>query len=178
MSRIPILALTLALGPTCVSAQSDQQIQASVERSLHIYGLTAVHPSVQNGAVILSGWVNICRDRLLADELTGRIQGVTTIDDLIDVSGPPIPDAQLQNEADSIVARRLHKLGGFGYGSITAHVQDGIVALHGTAAAELAAPTIAAIAATSGVRNVIDRVHRVPPYDSDWRRSHPPEVVH
>jgi osmotically-inducible protein OsmY len=180
MSRILILALALtpALGATCVSAQSDRQIQESVQRSLHAYSLTSIHSFVHGGAVTLTGSVYLCRDRLLADELAGRVQGVTTIDDLIDVSGPAVPDAQLQSETDSILARRLHKLGGFGYGSITARVQNGIVALYGTAAAELAAPSIAAIAATLGVRNVIDRVHRVPPYDSDWRRSHPPEVVH
>jgi hypothetical protein len=183
MRRILILALILTAGSACLSAQSDQpiqsdqEIQSEVQRALSAYALTSIHSSVQDGAVTLTGPVILCRDRLLADEMASHIQGVQTIHDLMNVSGPSIPDAQLQAFVERVINRRHHKLGWFGYGSITVQVQDGIVALYGTAAPELTAPIVDEIARTQGVKNLIDRVHRVPPYDSSWRRSHPPQMV-
>jgi len=174
-----MLILTLVLAPAVIRAgtHDDQAVEAAVQRALRAYALNAVRPDVRDGAVTLTGSVGLCRDRLLADELAGRVQGVKSIDDRIDVSGPPVPDSQLKADVDGIIARRHHMLGWFGYGSISARVQDGIVDLSGTAAPELAAPSISAIAGMLGVRNVIDRIHRVPPYDSSWRRSHPPEAI-
>lgn len=178
MRRVPILALILVIATGIACAESDQDIQAAVQRSLRAYALNDVHTAVRNGSVTLTGSVTICRDRLLADELAGRVQGVNAIDDQINVSGPSIPDNQLKADVERIITQGHHKLGWFGYGSVTTQVQDGIVGLYGTAAAELAAPVIAAVAVTPGVRNVVDRIQRVPPYDSSWSRSHPPDIIH
>lgn len=178
MRRIPIFALILAVATACALAQSDRDLQTAVQRSLRAYALNDVHTAVRDGAVTLTGSVSICRDRLLADELVGRTQGVQTIDDQIDVSGPSIPDNQLKADVDRIIAQGHHKLGWFGYGTVTTQVENGIVGLYGTASSELAAPVVAAVAVIPGVRNVIDRIHRVPPYDSSWVRSHPPDIIH
>jgi osmotically-inducible protein OsmY len=177
MSRMPILALTFMLSAACLAAQSDQEIQASVERNLHAYSLASIHTSVQHGAVTLTGLVNLCSDRLLADEIAARIKGVKAIYDLIEVSGPAIPDEQLQAGVERIIAVRLRNLGGFGYGSITTRVRNGVVGLFGTAAPELTGPAVAEIIGMQGVRNLVDRVRRVRPYDSSWRISHPPQLV-
>jgi osmotically-inducible protein OsmY len=175
-----ILALPFTLSLTCATAQSapgtDERIQASIQRDLRAYSLTQVRSSVQDGDVTLTGSVNVCRDRMLAREMARAVNGVLNVEDDIEVAGPAIPDQQLEALINHIVADRLRRLGGFGYGSVTARVQNGVVTLSGTAAPELTAPTIASITNTQGVRNLIDRIHRVRPYDPTWRKTHPPDL--
>lgn len=168
MRRILLVALTLILSLTYVSGQSDQQIQTAVQKALRAYSLTTTLSSVQDGFVTLTGWVVMCRDRLLAVETVNRIHGVKGVDDRIDVSGPNIPNAQLKAQIDGIIKDRIRDLGGFGFGSISAHVQDGVVTLSGAAATELTVPTIDKIAGVVGVKNLIDHVLRVPRYENQW----------
>jgi osmotically-inducible protein OsmY len=165
--------VTAALSSGAAFGQSDAEVQITVQKVLRAYSLVTVHASVQKGAVVLGGVVGSCRERLLADETVKRIHGVKTLADGIEVSGPSVPDAELKTEIARIIADRIHKLGGFGYGSIDAHVLDGAVTLSGTAAPELAMPAIDRIAGTVGVKNVIDRVIRVPHFEKIWRSKSP-----
>jgi osmotically-inducible protein OsmY len=167
------LTLTVALSSTNAFGRSDQEIQIAVQKALRAYSLVTVHFSVQKGSVTLHGVVSSCRDRLLVDETVSRIHGVRTIQDGIEVSGPRILDARLKTQIDKIIADRIRKLGGFGFGSMTVHVQDGAVTLSGAAAPELAVPAIYTIAGTVGVKNVIDHVLRVPHYEKIWRSDFP-----
>jgi osmotically-inducible protein OsmY len=165
MRRIFVLVLIFALASTYSSGQSDGEIQSAVEKAVHAYSLTRIQSSVQNGTVTLAGSVELCRDRLLAIATVKRIPGVKAIEDRIEVPGPLVPDPKLKAQIDRIIADRIHKLGGFDFGSMKASVRNGVVTLSGTAARELTAPAINAIAGVSGVRNLIDNVQRVPHYD-------------
>lgn len=176
MGRTLILALTLTIGLNCASAQSDQDIQAAVQKALHAYSLTTIESVVRNGSATLTGSVNLCTQRLLAVETAARIPGVKTIEDRIEVSGPVVSDQELKAEIHLIIADQIRKLGGFGVGSMNAHVQHGVVILSGSAAVALVEPAIDAIAGTQGVKNVINHVHRMVPYDADWRSANPPIV--
>ena len=165
MRRLLVLALAYALGSTCLSGQSDAEIQTAVQKAVRAYSLTEIKSSVEEGAVTLTGYVNLCRDKLLAVELVKKLHGVKAVEDRIEVRGPRIPDEQLTAQIDWIVAHRIQKLGGFGFGSMKSNVRDGIVTLSGTAARELAVPAINAIGGIPGVRDIIDNVRRVPHYD-------------
>lgn len=165
------LAFIFALNLTCVFAESDSKIQVSARNALRAYSLTTLHASVQKGSVILKGSVNSCRTRLLADEVVSRIHGVKTIQDSIVVLGPRVPDAQLAIQVNRIIADRIHKLGGFGHGSMTADVKNGAVTLSGNAAPELADSAVDKIAGVIGVKNVIDHVHRTTRFEPHWQSN-------
>ncbi len=177
MRRILLLACTFTLCFSLGFAQTDSQIQAAAQKALRAYELNTVQLSVQRATITLTGLVTLCRDRLLAVEMMSRIRGVKGIDDRIDVLGPRVPDEQLQPQVNRIIADQIHHLGGFGFGSMTARLKDGVVTLTGTAAVKLAEPAIAAIASVTGVRNVVDHVRRVLPYDSTWASNHPGFVL-
>ena len=167
------LAFVFALHVTCVSAQSDSEIQVEARNALRAYSLTTLHASVQNGSVILKGSVGSYPKRLLADQVVSRIRGVKTIQDGIVVLGPRVPDAQLKTQVDKIIADQIRKLGGFGYGSMDAGVQNGAVTLSGYATPELAGPAIGKIERIVGIKNVIDDIHRIARYQPHWRSDFP-----
>lgn len=163
MRRILLLVLLfIPLNLTHAFGQTDTEIQSAVQKAVHAYSLSGIQSSVQSGTVTLTGSVELYRRELLAIETVARIHGVKAIENSIVVCGPSIPDAQLKPQIDRIIADRIHKLGGFGYGSMKADVKSGVVTLSGSAAPELALPAINAIASMKGVKNVIDHVQRVP----------------
>jgi len=151
--------------------QNDQNIQANVQKALSAYSIKSIHPSVQGGVVTLTGTVDFCRTKILADELTSGIPGVKSIWDRVEVSGPTIPDKELSKQIKNLITDRIHRLGGFGFGSISAQVHDGVVTLRGYAAPQLALPTTAAVADIPGVKNLIDHIKPVPPVEPHWQSS-------
>lgn len=174
MRRI-LVAFVLLLGLHSAIAQSDEVIEANAQRALKAYSITSIHLSVQHGLVTLTGSVALYRDRLLAEQTLSGIPGIKAIWDRVRVTGPAVPDGQLKAQVTRVIADRLRKLGGLGFGSISARVRDGVVTLTGTATAKLAFPVIQKISEIAGVRNVIDHVQRVPDYDSGWPNA--PDTV-
>ena len=168
MCRIIIFVFASALGLASASAQSDPKILADVQKALHAYSLDSIHASVQNGFVTLTGDVNLCQARVLADRTLSGIPGVIAILDRVQVTGPTFPDRQLKFQVSHIIANRSRKLGGWQYGSISAHVQDGVVTLTGRAAPQLAYPAVELVAGVPGVKNVVDHVRRITPISPDW----------
>ena len=163
------IAFILAI-PAAV-AQSDGDVTAAVYKALRAYEIQGVRISVESGVVTLSGKVDRCLARLDALQMTSRIRGVQAIEDKIQVAGPRIADERLKAYLEKMIAERTRKLGGFGFGSISVGVRDGVVTLSGNAAKQLAGPVAAAVAQTTGVKNLIDRVQIVPLYDTGWAQS-------
>jgi hypothetical protein len=159
------------LGSKASFGQNDETIQANVQKALSAYSIKSIHSSVQGGVVTLTGSVDLCRTKILADELTSGIRGVKSIWDRVEVSGPTVPDKELSKEIKYLITDRIHRLGGFGFGSISAQVHDGVVTLRGYAAPQLALPTTAAVADIPGVKNLIDRIKPVPPVEPHWQSS-------
>jgi osmotically-inducible protein OsmY len=166
-----LLAMNLILVSQASFGQSDENIQANIQKALDAYSIRSIHPSVQDGVVTLTGSVDLCRTKILADQLTSGIRGVKSIWDRVQVSGPTVADKDLSKEIKNLITYRIHKLGGFGFGSISAQVQGGVVTLSGYAAPQLALPTAAAVADVPGVKNLIDHVKLVPPVESHTQNS-------
>jgi hyperosmotically inducible protein len=166
-----LLAVSMFLGSKASFGQNDQNIQANVQKALSAYSIKSIHSSVQRGVVTLTGSVDLCRIKILADELTSGIPGVKSIWDRVEVSGPTVPDKELSKEIKNLITGRIRRLGGFGFGSISAQVHDGVVTLRGYAAPQLAFPTTAAVADIPGVKNLIDHVKPVPPVEPHWQSS-------
>jgi hyperosmotically inducible periplasmic protein len=167
MRTLLFLLSFFAFSLTALLGQTDEELQTAVQKAVHAYSLVEIQGSARSGIVTLTGSVNLCRDRLLAVDTVAGIHGVKAIDDRIVVAGPGVPDTQLKPQIDRIIADRIRKLGGFGFGSINANVKGGIVTLSGSAAPELIIPAVNSIAGVIGVKNVTDHVHRVP--HTIWR---------
>ena len=153
------------------SGRTTKNIQANVQKVLSAYSIKSIHTSAQGGVVILTGTVDLCRTKILADQLTSGIRGVKSIWDRVEVSGPAVPDKALSKEIKNLITERIRKLGGFGFGSISAQVQDGVVTLRGYAAHQLALTTTAAVADIPGVKNLINHVKPIPPIEPYWQTS-------
>jgi hyperosmotically inducible protein len=166
-----LLAVNLFLVSQALFGQNDETIQANVQKALSAYSIKGIHSSVQGGVVTLTGTVDLCRTKILADQLTSGIRGVESIWDRVEVSGPTVPDKELRKEIKNLITDRIRKLGGFGFGSISARVQNGVVTLRGYAAPQLALPTTAAVGDIPGVKNLIDHVKLVPPVEPHGQSS-------
>ena len=161
--RLSLLsAATVFLVSQISFGQNDETIQTNVQKALSAYSIKSIHASVQRGLVTLTGSVDLCRTKILADELTSGVPGVKSIWDRVEVAGPNVPDNELSKQIKSLITDRIRKLGGFGFGSISAQVKDGVVTLSGYAAPQLVVPTRSAIGDIPGVKNLIDHVKLVP----------------
>jgi len=169
-----LIAILMFLVPAAMFGQSDEDVQASVRKALNAYAIKSIHPSVQNGVVTLTGSVDLCGTRIFADQLASRVRGVQSIRDGVQVLGPVVPDEKLTRQINKLVADRIRKLGGFGFGSISAKVDHGVVTLSGFAATQLTIPTVAAVGDIPGVKNLIVHIELIPPIRpglNDWGAS-------
>jgi hyperosmotically inducible periplasmic protein len=164
-----LLAVTVCLVSQASFGQSDENIQANVQKVLSAYSIKSVHSSVHGGVVTLIGSVDLYRTRFLADQLTSGVPGVKSIWDQVEVSGPNVTDQELTRQIKNLITDRIRKLGGFGFGSISVNVKDGVVTLNGFAAPQLTLPTTEAVGDLPGVKNLIDHVKRVPPSEPHWQ---------
>jgi hyperosmotically inducible periplasmic protein len=171
MRLSPLLVVSVFLVSQASFGQDDENIQANVQKALSAYSIKSIHASVQGGVVTLTGSVDLCRTKILADQLTSGIHGVKSIWDRVEVSGPTVPDKELSKQIKNLITDRIRRLGGFGFGSISAHVQGGVVTLSGYAAPQLTLPTTAAVEDIPGVKNLIDHVKVVPPVEPHWQSS-------
>lgn len=166
-----LLAATVLLLSQTSFGQDDENTRVNVQRCLRAYSIKSIQASVRGGVVTLTGSVALYRTRLLADQLTSGVQGVKTIWDQVEVSGPNVPDEELSRQIKKLIADRIGKLGGFGFGSISVNVKDGVVTLSGYAAPQLAYPTTTSIGDIPGVKNLIDHVKPVPRSEPHWQSS-------
>jgi hyperosmotically inducible periplasmic protein len=171
MRLSPLLVVSALLVSQASFGQDDENIQANVQKALSAYSIKSIHSSVQGGVVTLTGSVDLCRTKILADQLTTGVRGVKSIWDRVEVSGPTVPDKELAKQIRNLITDRIHRLGGFGFGSISARVQGGVVTLSGYAAPQLTLPTTAAVEDIPGVKNLIDHVNLVPPVEPHWQTS-------
>jgi osmotically-inducible protein OsmY len=172
-----LLAASAFLLPQTSFGQNDDNIQVNVQKCLGAYSIKSIHASVQGGVVTLTGSVDLYSTRFLADQLTSGVPGVKSIWDRVEVSGPNVPDVELSKQIKTLITDRIRRLGGFGFGSISVNVKDGVVTLSGYAAPQLAFPTTTALQVTPGVKNLINHVKLVPPPAPHWQSSFEIEAI-
>lgn len=172
-SSVSRFFLSLALFAVLVQpllAQSDNAIQAAVQKSLSASKFKSVHVSVQNGVVTLSGSVDLYDVKLQADRKAHRIKGAKAVEDDIEVAGPGVPDSVLQ---DRLVKQIEYDRVGYRttpFNSISVQVHDGVVTLGGHAWGPVDADSAVAVAAnTKGVKDVIDEIQVDPVSPMDDR---------
>ncbi|WP_158748051.1 BON domain-containing protein [Acidobacterium sp. S8] len=174
-----LLAVSPAFIPTpstmaiAQDAGKDNQILAEVQnKALNKSKFKDVKASVENGVVTLTGTVDVYDTKADADKRAHRIKNVKGIENNIEVEGPEIPDAELQ---DKLVRAIQYDRVGYGttaFNAIGVQVQNGVVTLGGHAYGPVDADSAVAVAAnTKGVKDVVNdiQVDPVSPMDDRSR---------
>ena len=175
MKKRAIAAFAAILFVAAAFAQNnDSQIQAAVQKALSGSQFQGIQASVQNGVVTLTGTTDLVAKKIKADQKVHSVRGVTAVRNEIQVSGPEIPDQQLQQELLKKIQSDMVGYGTTAFDAISVQVQNGVAILSGHAYGPVDASDALAIAEnTKGVKDVIDniQVDPVSPNDDRIRRE-------
>jgi len=172
-----VLSICLAMGGTVVvraqaASGQDGQIQAEVTKALDNKRFKDVKSSVQNGVVTLSGSVAVYGDKEDADRRTHHRKNVKGVQNLIEVDGPVVEDAQLRNKLAEKLAYDRVGYGTTAFNALTIGVQNGVVTLGGTAYGPTDKDSALSLVANyPGVKDVVDNIEVAPvsPFDDQIR---------
>ena len=156
--------------PQLSQAAAGQDVTSTVRAKLNKSQFKDVQVNVDaNGVATLSGTVSDYENKADADKIVHKVKGVSAVRNDIQVSGPDVPDAQLQKTL-------IDKISGdtIGYGNmfdaISISVQNGVVTLSGHAHDYPNRDSALAVASTTpGVKDVIDDISVDPVSPMDWQ---------
>jgi hyperosmotically inducible periplasmic protein len=174
MKKTLLLILAAALALPVAIAQSDSELQASVEKALGGSHFRGVQASVEGGVVTLSGTVDLVADKISADQKAHHVKGIHAVQNEIRVAGNEVPDQQLQEKLQKAVAYDMVGYGTEPFDAISVQVQSGVATLAGHAYGPVdASDAVAVVANTKGVKDVVDniQVDPVSPNDDRIRRA-------
>lgn len=173
MKKVFALLVAAALAVPAVFAQSDSDIQASVQKSLSNSRFRGIQVAVQSGVVTLTGNVDVVATKITADQKTHHVKGVSAVRNEIQVSnagGAEVPDAQLQTKLQKAIAYDMVGYGTTAFDAISVQVNNGVVTLGGHAYGPVdASDAVAVVANTKGVRDVVDNIQVDPVSPNDDR---------
>jgi hyperosmotically inducible protein len=156
-----VIATSIGAVPSAMAENTpnDSSIRAELTKSLSNKKFKEIQTSVQNGTVSLTGTVNVYGDKLEAEKKAHKLKAVAAVRDDIKVVGPAVPDELLQ-----VKLMRKIQYDRIGYGTttfnaISVSVQNGVVALGGTAYGPVDKQYALADASyMGGVKDVIDNI--------------------
>lgn len=179
-----VLALLMVGGPLAVSRHSvafaqssanDNNLRAEIiNKALNNSKYKNIQVTVQNGVAKLTGTVDVYATKEDADKRVHRVKGIVAVDNEIQVAGPEISDAALQNKLVKAIQYDRVGYGTTPFNAISVSVNNGVVTLGGTAYGPVDADSAVAVAAnTKGVKDVINNisVDPVSPMDDRIRRA-------
>ncbi len=159
-----VLAIPAAL------AQSDTDLQAAVQKALSAGRFKDVQVAVQGKIATLTGTVDVLDTKLNAEKKAEHVKGVDGIRNQIQVAGPAISDAELQDKLVKAISYDRVGYGTTAFNSISVAVQNGVVTLGGYAYGPTDAASAASVVAyTKGVKDMIDEITVNPPSPMDDR---------
>jgi hyperosmotically inducible protein len=155
------------------STADDNNLKAEIQnKALNKSKFKDIQVAVQNGQVTLTGTVDVFDTKEDADKRVHRTKGVKGVDNEIQVAGPDIPDAELQQKLVKAIQYDRVGYGTTAFNAISVNVQNGVVTLGGTAYGPVDADSAVAVAAnTKGVKDVVNdiSVNPVSPMDDRIR---------
>jgi hyperosmotically inducible periplasmic protein len=183
-SLVPVvIAFLLLIGSAAVSSHSsavaqsanDNNLRAEImNKSLNKSQFKNIQVTVTNGIAKLTGTVDTFYWKEQADKRVHNTKGVTAVDNEIEVAGPEISDADLQNKLVKAISLDRVGYGTTAFNAISVSVSNGVVTLGGTAYGPVDADSAVAVASTTkGVKDVINeiQVDPVSPMDDRIRRA-------
>lgn len=170
MKAFAIFLLASAMALPAAFSQSNGQLQNAVQKRLKGSQFSNVQVSVQGNDVTLTGTVKSYLDKLQAEKKAHKAHGVAAVNDQIQVGGPTVPDAKLQNELIDKVTNGLVGYVPVQFQTIMIGVHNGVVYVGGHAAGPIAAnDAMSIIDDTPGVKGVVDHLQIDPVSDMDMQ---------
>lgn len=156
--------------PQLSQAAAEQDVASAVHAKLNKSQFKDVQVNVDaNGVATLSGTVGDYENKADADKIVHKVKGVSAVRNDIQVSGPDVPDAQLQK---TLIGKISSETIGYGnmFDAISISVQNGVVTLSGHAHDYPNRDSALAVASTTpGVKDVIDDIAVDPVSPMDWQ---------
>ena len=161
-----LAATLMSVSPVSVAAprtgeglQSDSGISNEVMKKLDKKQFKNVKVSVDpNGVVTLSGTVDLYEYKTDADRRAHKVKGVAGVRNEIEVAGPTVPDAELQQKLGEKLAYDRVGYGNL-FNAISLGVHDGVVTLSGHARTDVDKDSALALVSTyPGVKDVVDDI--------------------
>lgn len=160
-----------AVAAAQADAGLDNQILADVQnKALDKSQFKNVKASVQNKIVTLTGTVDVYDQKVDLDKRVHRIKNVKGVENDVEVGGPEVPDAELQEKLVKAIQYDRVGYGTTAFNAIGVNVQNGVVTLSGHAYGPVDADSAAAVAAnTKGVKDVVNEIQVDPVSPMDDR---------
>jgi len=161
---VVLLVLLSMTAFAATSGRYDEQIQQAVGQKMHgAKQLQNVNSSVDDGIVTLTGTVNLYQDKLNAAKKAKKIANVSGVRNNIEVAGANASDNQLEQKLAKKLA--FDRVGYFDntFNYLALDVKDGVVTLEGDMVYDTPKDSaMAIVAATPGVKDVVDNVKVLP----------------
>jgi hyperosmotically inducible periplasmic protein len=142
------------------SSAADNNLRSEImNKALNKSQFKNIQVSVHNGEVKLTGTVDVVDTKYRADKRVHGTKGVVAVDNEIQVAGPYLPDAELQQKVLKAIEYDRVGYGSQPFNAISVNVQNGVVTLGGHAVGPVSADTAVSTAANiKGVRDVVDDI--------------------
>jgi hyperosmotically inducible periplasmic protein len=154
-----------------LTADNASNLQAEIaNKALNKPKLKNVQVSFHDGVATLTGTVEVFDLKEEADKRVHRIKGVQGVLNNIEVAGPDVPDAELQQRLVKAISYDRVGYGTTAFNAIAVKVQEGAVVLSGHAHDPVDASSAIAVASnTKGVKDVINEIQVDPLSPNDDR---------
>ncbi len=163
-------ALAAVLASGGLWAQGD--VQTALAKALDKKQFKQVQGSVQGDTAVLRGNVDVFDDKEEAGKRARRVKGIKAVENEIEVAGPTVPDAELQQKLVKEISLDRVGYGSTPFNAISVAVQGGVVTLGGHAVGPVSASDAVGIASNmKGVKDVVNeiQVDPVSPFDNNIR---------
>jgi hyperosmotically inducible protein len=152
---ISLVPVVLAQG----TSLPDAAIQQALTKALNKKQLSSVQATVQGTTAVLRGTVAVFDDKEEAAKKAQHVKGIKAVDNEIEVAGPAVPDAVLQQKLVKAIEYDRVGYGTTAFNAISVEVRNGTVLLGGHAYGPVDADSAVAVASNQkGVRDVINDI--------------------
>lgn len=171
MLGVPAMLMPPTAAAFAQSSASDADLKAEImNHALNKSQFKNIQVSVNNGIATLTGMVDVFAAKEQADHRVHGVKGVRAVDNQIQVAGPSVPDAELQQKLLKAIEYSRVGYGTNAFNAISVNVQNGVAVLGGHAYGPVDADTAVSIAEnTKGVQNVVDNIQVDPVSPMDDR---------
>ena len=164
------LELNAYAAQTDTANGADAQIQTDVNKALDNKKFKDVKASVQNGVISLTGSVSVYSDKEEAEKKVHHRKNVKGVQNMIEVAGPVVEDAQLRSKLAEKLAYDRVGYGTTAFNALTIGVENGVVTLGGTAYGPTDKDSALSLVANyPGVKDVVDNIEVAPASPMDDR---------
>ncbi len=168
-----VLGAGISASSSVSMAQGDlSAAQAALTKALSKKQLSGVQGTVQGDVAVLKGSVDVFDAKEEAGKRARRVKGIKSVDNEIEIAGPQVPDAELQQKLLKAIEYDRVGYGTTAFNAISVSVQNGDVTLGGHAYGPVDADSAVAVASnTKGVRDVVNDIQVDPtsPFDDRIR---------